>query len=143
MNSEPKRPDPDELLARIKNEAKHKARGKLKVFLGYVAGVGKTYAMLEAAHQRKDEGVDVVIGYVETHGRKETESLVEDLEVLPRSQVNYRNASLSDMDLDAVLLRRPQLLLDCAIPSVIWMWKKYWMPVLMFTRPSTSSIWKA
>jgi two-component system sensor histidine kinase KdpD len=111
MNSEPKRPDPDELLARIKNEEKHKARGKLKVFLGYVAGVGKTYAMLEAAHQRKDEGVDVVIGYVETHGRKETESLVEDLEVLPRSQVNYRNASLSDMDLDAVLLRRPQLVL--------------------------------
>jgi two-component system sensor histidine kinase KdpD len=111
MNSEPKRPDPDELLARIKNEEKNKARGKLKVFLGYVAGVGKTYAMLEAAHQRKDEGVDVVIGYVETHGRKETESLVEDLEVLPRSQVNYRNATLSDMDLDAVLLRRPQLVL--------------------------------
>ena len=111
MNSEPKRPDPDELLARIKNEEKHKARGKLKVFLGYVAGVGKTYAMLEAAHQRKNEGVDVVIGYVETHGRKETESLVEDLEVIPRSQVNYRNATLSDMNLDAVLSRRPTLVL--------------------------------
>jgi two-component system, OmpR family, sensor histidine kinase KdpD len=111
MNNESKRPDPDELLARIKNDEKLKGRGKLKVFLGYVAGVGKTYAMLEAAHQRKDEGVDVVIGYVETHGRKETESLVEDLEVLPRSQVNYRNANLSDMDLDAVLLRHPQLVL--------------------------------
>src|SRR4051812_47559005 len=106
-----KRPDPDELLARFKEEEQLQARGRLKIFLGYVAGVGKTYAMLEAAHQRKEEGLDVVVGYVETHGRKETESLVNDLEVLPRQQVEYHGATLTDMDLDAVLARRPQLVL--------------------------------
>ncbi len=106
-----KRPDPDELLARLKEEEQQQARGKLKIFLGYVAGVGKTYAMLEAAHQRKEEGVDVVVGYVETHGRKETEALVKDLEVLPRQQVEYHGTTLTDMDLDAVLARRPQLVL--------------------------------
>ncbi|RPJ38191.1 MAG: hypothetical protein EHM21_17190 [Chloroflexi bacterium] len=83
------RPDPDELLERLKEEEQQQARGKLKIFLGYVAGVGKTYAMLEAAHQRKEEGVDVVAGYVETHGRRETEALVDDLEVVPRLQVEY------------------------------------------------------
>ncbi len=111
MIEEYKRPDPDELLARLKEDEKQQSRGKLKIFLGYVAGVGKTYAMLEAAHQRKDEGVDVVIGYVETHGRKETETLVKDLEVLPRLSVEYRNTTLSEMDLDAVLARCPKLIL--------------------------------
>ena len=106
-----KRPDPDELLARLNEEEHQQARGKLKIFLGYVAGVGKTYAMLEAAHQRKEEGVDVVVGYVETHGRKETEALIKDLEVVPRQQVEYRATTLTDMDLDAVLARRPQLVL--------------------------------
>jgi len=106
-----KRPDPDELLARLEEEEQQQTRGKLKIFLGYVAGVGKTYAMLEAAHQRKEEGVDVVAGYVETHGRKETEALVMGLEVLPRRQIEYRATNLSDMDLDAVLARRPQLVL--------------------------------
>ena len=67
--------------------------------------------MLEAAHQRKEEGVDVVVGYVETHGRKETEALVKDLEVLPRQQVEYHGTTLTDMDLDAILARRPQLVL--------------------------------
>jgi two-component system, OmpR family, sensor histidine kinase KdpD len=106
-----KRPDPDELLARLKEEELQQSRGRLKIFLGYVAGVGKTYAMLEAAHQRREEGVDVVVGYVETHGRKETEALVSDLEVLPRRLAEYRGATLSDMDLDAILARRPQLVL--------------------------------
>ncbi len=78
------RPDPDELLARIQHEQGQFPRGKLKIFLGYAAGVGKTYAMLEAAHQRKQEGVDVVVGYVETHGRVETEARLAGLEVLPR-----------------------------------------------------------
>ena len=111
MSENFKRPDPDELLARLTEEEQQQARGKLKIFLGYVAGVGKTFAMLEAAHQRKAEGVDVLAGYVETHGRKETEALVNGLEVLPRKQVDYRGTKLSDMDLDAILTRRPQLVL--------------------------------
>ena len=86
-------------------------RGKLKVFLGYAAGVGKTYAMLEAAQQRVAQGVDVVIGYVETHGRAETETLTAQLKVIPRLQVAYHDATLLEMDVDAVLARRPQLAL--------------------------------
>jgi two-component system sensor histidine kinase KdpD len=111
MSENYKRPDPDELLARLKEAEQQQKRGKLKIFLGYVAGVGKTYAMLEAAHQRQEEGVDVVVGYVETHRRKETEALVNDLEVLPRQKINYRGKILSDMDLDAILARHPQLVL--------------------------------
>ena len=71
MRDDFERPDPDELLERLKSEEENQARGKLKIFLGYVAGVGKTFAMLEAAHQRKLEGLDVVIGYIETHKRAE------------------------------------------------------------------------
>lgn len=104
-----KRPDPDELLKNIQSEEKR--RGRLKIFLGYVAGVGKTYAMLEAAHQRRQQGVDVVVGFVETHKRAETEQLIQELEVLPRKQVEYHNIMLPEMDLDAVLQRRPQLVL--------------------------------
>lgn len=111
MKTEPSRPNPDELLARINEEEATASRGKLKIFLGYVAGVGKTYAMLEAAHQRREEGVDVVVGYVETHQRKETEALLEGLEVLPRQQVEYRGATLTEMDIDQVIARHPQLVL--------------------------------
>ncbi|GAB1471677.1 sensor histidine kinase KdpD [Chloroflexota bacterium] len=103
------RPDPDELLKHV--QAEEQQRGKLKIFLGYVAGVGKTYAMLEAAHQRKEQGVDVVVGYVETHKRVETEELVEGLEVLPRKQVEYHHVALPELDVDAVLSRRPKLVL--------------------------------
>ena len=103
------RPDPDELLKNIQSE--ELSRGKLKIFLGYAAGVGKTYAMLEAAHQRKIQGIDVVIGYVETHKRAETEELVEGLDVLPRKQVEYRSVSLPEMDVDEVIKRRPQIVL--------------------------------
>ena len=78
------RPNPDELLARIQAEELKDKRGRLKIFLGYAAGVGKTYAMLEAAHQRRSEGVDVVIGIVETHGRVETDILTRGLELIPR-----------------------------------------------------------
>jgi two-component system, OmpR family, sensor histidine kinase KdpD len=106
-----KRPDPDALLAHLKSEEEQQNRGQLKVFLGYVAGVGKTYAMLEAAHQRKEEGIDVVVAYVETHGRKETEALLKGLEIVPRRNVEYHSATLTDMDLDAVLARHPQLAL--------------------------------
>ena len=105
------RPDPDALLRRVQAEEERAGRGRLKIFLGYAAGVGKTYAMLEAAHQRKAEGVDVAAGYVETHGRAETEALLRDLEVLPPRQVAYRNVTLPELDGDALLARRPQLAL--------------------------------
>jgi two-component system sensor histidine kinase KdpD len=105
------RPDPDALLARVQAEEAQQARGKLKIFFGAVAGVGKTYAMLEAAHARRAEGVDVVVGWVETHGRAETEALLQGLEVLPRRALAYRGASLDEFDLDAALARRPALLL--------------------------------
>ncbi len=111
MSVEPARPNPDELLARVQAEERQQARGKLRIFLGYAAGVGKTFAMLEAAHQRQAEGVDVVIGYVETHGRLETETLVEGLEVIPRREAEYRGTTLPEMDVDAVLARKPQLAL--------------------------------
>jgi two-component system sensor histidine kinase KdpD len=104
------RPNPDEVLARIKAEGKQEKRGRLKIFLGYAAGVGKTYTMLEAARQLTKE-LDFVVAYVETHGRAETEALLEGLEVIPRRQVEYRGVSLTEMDLDAVLARRPQLAL--------------------------------
>src|SRR5512147_2166138 len=103
--------NPDELLSHIQKEEQQQNRGQLKIFLGYAAGVGKTYAMLEAAHQRREEGMDVVVGYIETHKRAETEELVAGLEVLPRKQVEYHNVSLPEMDVDAVLYRRPQLVL--------------------------------
>ena len=109
MNKMESRPDPDELLKHAK--AEEAERGKLKIFLGYAAGVGKTYAMLEAAHQRREQGWDVVIGYVETHKRAETEELVADLEILPRKPVDYHNITLDELDVDAVLKRHPQLVL--------------------------------
>src|SRR5260221_10286864 len=105
------RPDPDELLARVQAEEQQQARGRLKIFMGYAAGVGKTYAMLEAAHQRKTEGLDVVVGYVETHRRGETEAKLAGLEIIPRRQVEYRGALVPEMAVDAILARRPQLVL--------------------------------
>jgi two-component system sensor histidine kinase KdpD len=111
MMDEDQRPDPDKLLALIRSAEKSSHLGKLKVFLGYVAGVGKTYAMLEAAHQRRVEGVDIVVGFVETHGRKETESLLSGLEVIPRREITYRGINLTEMDLDAIIIRHPQIVL--------------------------------
>jgi two-component system, OmpR family, sensor histidine kinase KdpD len=105
------RPNPDDLLARLQAEEQQHQRGRLKIFLGYAAGVGKTYAMLEAAHQRKAEGVDVAVGYVETHGRVETEQLLSDLELIPRHYVAYRNIQLPEMNINGVLERKPQLAL--------------------------------
>ena len=106
-----RRPDPDELLARVKQAETRRARGKLKIFLGAAAGVGKTYAMLEAARQQRAQGVDVVVGWVDTHGRAETEALLDSLEVLPRRAVAYRGAVLPELDLDAAIARRPALIL--------------------------------
>ncbi|WP_322800363.1 sensor histidine kinase KdpD [Thermoflexus sp.] len=109
MWEEVERPDPEAMLAQVKEEEPDRPRGRLKIFLGYAAGVGKTYAMLDAARQRRLEGVDVVVAYVETHGRPETEALLEGLEIIPRRRVEYRGIVLEEMDLDAVLARRPQL----------------------------------
>ena len=105
------RPDPDLLLAQIQKETIRQSRGKLKIFLGYAAGVGKTYGMLKAAHERLNEGIDVRIGYVETHGRRETEELVEGLPLIARREVEYKNTHLSDFDLDEVVRHHPQLVL--------------------------------
>jgi len=105
------RPDPDELLRRIKHEETIKHRGKFKIFFGMCAGVGKTYAMLEAAQAVKLEGKDVVIGYVETHKRKETESLTQNLEIIPRKKIEYRGAEFEEMDIDAILQRKPEIVL--------------------------------
>src|SRR5215471_18589248 len=101
------RPSPEALLAAAKQED----RGRLKIFLGAAPGVGKTYEMLLAAQGRRRDGVDVVVGVVETHGRRETEELLEGLEVIPRRQVDYKGHLLSEMDLDAILQRRPKLVL--------------------------------
>lgn len=111
MIAQPGRPNPEALLAHAQVEEQQQTQGKLKIFLGYVAGVGKTYAMLQAAHQRRAEGIDVVVGYIETHGRPETEVLLKGLEIIPRRQLNYRGLNLTEMDIDAVLARRPQLAL--------------------------------
>ncbi|HEY7649646.1 MAG TPA: sensor histidine kinase KdpD [Methylomirabilota bacterium] len=105
------RPDPDALLVRVKEEEARQRRGRLKVFFGAAAGVGKTYAMLEAAREQRADGVDVVVGYVETHGRAETEALLRDVEILPPRTAEYRGATLRDFDLDAALARRPTLIL--------------------------------
>jgi len=108
---EERRPDPDALLRRVEAEEAKQARGKLKVFFGATAGVGKTYAMLQAAHEQRCDGVDVVIGWVETHGRAETEALLEGLTILPPRVIEHRGTTLREFDLDAALARRPQLIL--------------------------------
>ena len=105
------RPNPDALLAAIQRDEIRQQRGKLKVFLGMCAGVGKTYAMLEAARREFAAGRDVVIGYLETHGRKETDALAEGLPLIPRRLIEYRGIQLSEFDLDAALVRKPKLIL--------------------------------
>jgi two-component system, OmpR family, sensor histidine kinase KdpD len=95
------RPDPDRLLERVKQQEAAALRGKLRIYFGSSAGVGKTYAMLVAARKLKGEGRDVVAGLVETHGREETAALLADLEVLPSKSVTYRLRQLSEFDLDA------------------------------------------
>ena len=107
--SEAERPNPDEILARMKREETAAARGKLKIFFGMSPGVGKTYAMLQAARQKQGEGCEVVVGIVETHGRKETEGLLEGMPIMPRTQIEYRGTRLEEMDLDAILTWHPGL----------------------------------
>src|SRR5512136_385790 len=105
------RPDPDRLLAQVQAEEARTRRGGLRVFFGASAGVGKTYAMLEAARVARAAGTDVVVGYVEPHGRRETERLLETLECLPTLAVRYRGMVRQEFDLDAALRRRPEILL--------------------------------
>src|SRR5262245_6606975 len=105
------RPNPDELLARVTKQESLARRGRLRIFFGYAAGVGKTYAMLSAARREREAGVDVVVGYVEPHGRQDTEALLDGLESIPTREVPYRGVTLREFDLDAALARRPQLIL--------------------------------
>jgi two-component system sensor histidine kinase KdpD len=109
--SSEQRPDPDVLLAKVKQQEAEAHRGKLRIYFGSSAGVGKTFAMLAAARKLKAEGRDVVIGIVETHGRAETAALLTDMEMLPAKLMPYRGQSLREFDLDAALLRRPSLIL--------------------------------
>src|SRR5277367_738985 len=105
------RPDPDLLLAKVKRQEAEAKRGKLRIYFGSSAGVGKTYAMLVAARKLEADGRDVVVGIVETHGRAETAALLADLDVLPPKLMPYRGKELSEFDLDAALLRHPALIL--------------------------------
>ncbi|MDR3514763.1 MAG: sensor histidine kinase KdpD [Azospirillaceae bacterium] len=105
--TEDDRPSPDALL----EQAKTDSRGRLKIFLGAAPGVGKTYAMLTAGQSRRREGLDIVVGVAETHGRRETEALVRGLEIVPRRAIEYRGLPLQEMDLDAILKRKPKLVL--------------------------------
>src|SRR5262245_13672296 len=104
------RPDPEHLLRQIQAEEKEAGTAKLKVFFGPYPGVGKTYAMLEAAGERKREGIDVAVGVVETHGRPETAALLQELEVLPQKEIIYKGIQLKEFDLEAALARKPQLI---------------------------------
>ena len=103
------RPSPDALLEAARRE--NDQAGRLKIFVGAAPGVGKTYEMLQSAHARRKAGVDVVVGVVETHGRAETEALLQGLEVLPRKRISYKDQTLEEMDLDALIARRPKIAL--------------------------------
>ena len=109
MNEE--RPDPDQLLERVQREAEKAKRGRLKIFFGASAGVGKTYAMLSSARMLREQGLDLMVGVAETHGRRETEALLKGQEILPPKEIEYRGKMLREFDLDGALRRRPALIL--------------------------------
>lgn len=108
---EERRPHSEELLETIQREQEESLTGKLKIFFGYAAGVGKTYAMLEAAHEAQKNGKDVVVGYVERHTRPDTLALINGLEEIPNKEISYHGMTLKEMDLDAILERKPELVL--------------------------------
>ncbi len=115
MKEEPRRPNPDDLLARIKEQEERpyhaNGRGDLRIYLGAAPGVGKTFAMLEEAQLLKAQGVDIVVGFVETHGRAGTEALLDGLEIIPRTQIAYKGVTVEEMNTDAILKRQPQVAL--------------------------------
>jgi two-component system, OmpR family, sensor histidine kinase KdpD len=106
-----RRPDPDQLLTSLVSDEEKAKKGKLKIFFGMCAGVGKTYTMLQTAHLEKTKGGDIVIGYVETHNRKDTEELVAGFETIPRMKYSYKSALLEEMDIDAIINRKPGIVL--------------------------------
>src|SRR5579884_1291325 len=107
MSETAQRPSPEALLS----AAKSAGQGRLKIFLGAAPGVGKTYKMLLAAQTARKEGTDIVVGVVETHKRAETEALLEGLETIPRRRIDYKDHVLEEMDIDAILARKPRLVL--------------------------------
>src|SRR3954454_13069209 len=112
--SEKGRPDPDALLARIQREQREShesGRGQLRIYLGAFPGVGKTYAMLNEARRRRRYGEEVVVGFAETHGRRGTQEQLEGLELLPRKRIDYQGVIVEELDVDAVLRRRPAVCL--------------------------------
>ncbi len=114
MASDPsalRRPTPEEMLARLQKEERAAGRGRLKLFLGFAAGVGKTYEMLSEANRRRNGGQDIIIGYVETHKRKETEGQIGALERVPRKEVEYKGAIFEEMDTSAIIARHPKWVL--------------------------------
>lgn len=110
-NDDESRPSPETMLKLARAEEEQSGRGNLRIFLGYAAGVGKTYSMLEAARQRKREGRDVVAAYVESHGRAETDALLEGFETIPKARIEHQGVLLPELNIDAVLARRPQIAL--------------------------------
>src|SRR5258708_4758393 len=106
MNDD-KRIEPEAFLDLVPQRQK----GRLKIYIGAAAGVGKTYRMLEEAHQLLDRGIDVVLGFIETHHRSETEALIDGLEVIPRRNISYRGVMIEEMDLDAILARKPEVVI--------------------------------
>jgi two-component system sensor histidine kinase KdpD len=111
MDFNDNRPNPDELLASIKSEEEINKRGRLKIFFGMCAGVGKTYTMLQTAHAEKLKGTDIIIGYIETHNRKETAELAEGFELIPRKSYRYKSTTVQEMDLDSIIERKPRTVL--------------------------------
>jgi two-component system sensor histidine kinase KdpD len=105
------RPDPDELLSSLKMDEERSRKGKLKIFFGMCAGVGKTYNMLKAAQTEKSKGIDIIIGFVETHNRRETAELVEGFEIIPRKKNEYKGTVIEELDLDAIIARKPQIVI--------------------------------
>jgi len=111
IDQEDFRPDPDELLKKINESESENTRGRLKIYFGMCAGVGKTYALLEDAHKAKSNGIDTAIGFVETHKRRETEKMTVGLETIPRKSIQYRGAIFEEFDIDATLERKPKLVI--------------------------------
>jgi two-component system sensor histidine kinase KdpD len=105
------RPNPDALLKALKKTDAARKQGKLSIFFGMAAGSGKTYAMLEATQNRLKDGVDAIVGVVETHGRAETEALRKGLPSIPKRKISYRKTELEEFDIDSVLSRHPSLVL--------------------------------